>query len=115
MPVVGSSSASRPMSDPIAAAEATLTRSLTDMASAHPGGERSLPKSVSADVHRYCEAARAGGLKPEQALIRLKAMVRQAYPPLTDSRLAAAEMVWMAVQRCVKAFYGTDPRREQSR
>ncbi len=101
------------MDDTLAAAEAALSKSLDDLSVARPGGTRDLPRAVSTDVHRYCEAARAGGLPPEQALIRLKAMVARAYPgrDVMDG-LTAADVVWAAVQRCVKAFYGiAAPRR----
>lgn len=95
------------MNDTLAAAEASLTDSLSHLAVAAPAGTRALPRLVSADVHRYCEAARAAGLPPEQTLIRLKAMVAAVYPRRALANgLTAAEVVWAAVQRCVKAFYG---------
>lgn len=95
------------MDDTLAAAAAALTQSLHDLSIAQPTGARELPRAVSADVHRFCEAARAGGLPPEQALIRLKAMVARAYPRRDVANgLTAADVVWASVQRCVRAFYG---------
>lgn len=101
------------MDETLAAAEAALTQSLHDLSIAEPKGTREIPGAVGADVHRYCEAARAGGVPPEQALIRLKAMVTTAYPRRDRMNgLTASEVVWAAVQWCVKAFYGTAaPRR----
>ena len=102
------------MNESLAAAEAELTQSLSDLAVAQPTGTRDLPHAVGSGIHRYCEAARAGGVPPEQALIRLKAMVRATYPRRDVANgLTAADVVWAAVQRCVKAFYGTKapPRR----
>lgn len=96
------------MDDTLAAAEAALTQSLHDLAIAEPKGTREIPTTVGAGINRYCEAARAGGLPPEQALIRLKAMVAATYPRRDVIHgLTAADVVWAAVQRCVKAFYGS--------
>lgn len=99
------------MSDPLSAAESSLSGSLNELAAAAPTGIQKLPRAVTEEVHRYCEAARAGGLPPEQALIRLKAMVASAYPRRdVGNGLTATEVVWQAVQRCVKAFYGSETR-----
>ncbi len=96
------------MDDTLAAAEAALTQTLNDVSIDEPSGARELPPAVGIDVHRFCEAARAGGMPPERTLIRLKAMIAAAYPRRDVAKgLTAADVVWAAVQRCVKAFYGT--------
>lgn len=95
------------MNDTLTAAETALAKSLDDSIGRR-GSTRELPDAVGVDVDRYCKAARGVGLPAEQALIRLKAMIARAY---SRSNVLAgrtgADILWVAVQRCVKAFYGT--------
>jgi hypothetical protein len=73
--------------------------------------DAALPTSLMDAVHEYCEAGQNAGLAPEVVLRQLKEFVAEHYGnAVLRSGAYARDIVWDAVQRCIRAYFRTHAR-----
>jgi hypothetical protein len=94
------------MSEKLTAAERSLVVALAavdlDTLADHP----ELPDVLREMVNQYCAVARSHGLPPERVVLQLKEIIANHYGGMqTRTGLFAREVVWNAVQRCIKAYF----------